>query len=136
MAAAQVPLEVAIEQFPALELKVLEIGGAATKASASAGGVELTPLKRGDEVQFQNPLTRRWDSGANVKEVHDYGRSYLISTPSGEFRRNRRFLRRSCGPDMQATPSSNPPGPNAYLAPVLRRGSRKRTKAVRFEAGQ
>ncbi|TRY78099.1 hypothetical protein TCAL_14403 [Tigriopus californicus] len=62
-------------------------------AAMAAGGSEIVSLSPGDHVLFQSPIDKNWSRGGRVIERLPHGRSYLIETPGGIFRRNHRFLR-------------------------------------------
>lgn len=48
-------------------------------------------------VHIQDATTGIWSTGAVVTEICNSGRSYMIRTENGIFRRNRRFLRPDLG---------------------------------------
>ncbi|TRY79630.1 hypothetical protein TCAL_14176 [Tigriopus californicus] len=61
---------------------------------AGAGGRELAHLEIGTSVHVQDPIGRSWTAcGGAIVGQCDSGRSYIVSTPTGTVRRNRRFLR-------------------------------------------
>ncbi|XP_043188392.1 uncharacterized protein K02A2.6-like [Amphibalanus amphitrite] len=74
----------------------------------------LKPLKAGDHVWLQDPISRRWDNLGTIVGV-GYHRDYLIKTPSGRvFWRNRRFLRPSLKtPDNPEKKTTSSPSPSA-----------------------
>lgn len=65
------------------------------KAVSRAGGKTLQPLAVGTKVHYQHPIDLNWCVGATIKNILPNGRSYLIETPSGTFRRNRKLLRKA-----------------------------------------
>ncbi|TRY75571.1 hypothetical protein TCAL_14573 [Tigriopus californicus] len=61
---------------------------------AGAGGRELAHLEIGTPVHIQDPIGRGWTTcGGAILSQCDSRRSYIVSTPTGTVRRNRRFLR-------------------------------------------
>ena len=53
----------------------------------------LPPLERGDQVKIKIDEEKEWNTSATVvsNDLHD--RSYIVQTPNGTLRRNRRHLR-------------------------------------------
>jgi hypothetical protein len=65
----------------------------AGKAADLAGGRLLAPLPVGAMVHYKKKDdTGIWHTGATVLQVLS-GRSYVVQTPDGDFRKNRRHLR-------------------------------------------
>lgn len=84
-------------------------------------GQDLPPLSPGDSVSYQSPFDGNWSIGGLVLERHEKGRSYIIRTSGGDFRRNRRYLR------ISSTPMPVPPINIGTMASDLpRRSSRIR----------
>lgn len=59
----------------------------------AAGGKNLVPLSVGDSVAFQSPTSKTWFPDGIIDKVLPGGRSYVVKTSSGSYRRNRVFLR-------------------------------------------
>jgi transposase InsO family protein len=86
----------------------------ATRAAVLAGGRDLPPLQVGDKVHFQKTDEGHWHEHGRVTEILS-GRSYMVATPGGDFRKNRRHLRRAVlGTALPAAPL-----PAAPLAAAL-----------------
>ncbi|GAB1610332.1 uncharacterized protein K02A2.6-like, partial [Argonauta hians] len=56
------------------------------------GVVPLTPLHCGDPVLIRTDVDRNWGSEGTVVAADPHNRSYLVNTPGGVLRRNRRHL--------------------------------------------
>lgn len=52
----------------------------------------LAPLKPGDPVTIKIDSQKQWNDQGTIKSLASTPRSYMIDTPKGEFRRNRRHL--------------------------------------------
>ena len=89
----------------------------------------LQPLKVGDHVIVQHPISKQWATPAIITEVGP-NRDYIVKTPAGRlFRRNRRMLRKRIpvmpgkstpGPSIQPAPAQSPP-PEENPATTTRR---------------
>ena len=88
-------------------------------------GTPLKPLKSGQRVLVQNPISKSWDEKGIIIEVRPDGRSYEVNMDSGKsFVRNRAFLRPiSDSPLHQDSQLSNSP-PDSDEPATLRRSSR------------
>eukprot|EP00094_Tigriopus_californicus_P013840 TCALIF_13395-PA protein Name:"Protein of unknown function" AED:0.26 eAED:0.43 QI:8/0/0/1/0/0/4/0/243 len=100
-----------------------------------AGGVDLVPLSLGDAVLDQSSIDKNWSVSGTVMESLPHGRSYLIETPAGTFRRNRRFLRLSTlAPSSSISPLSKFSMPSTTSSePVTQRRRSPRFRHVRFD---
>lgn len=99
----------------------------------AAKGHHLPLLSVGQLVHYQHPIDGNWCLGGVIKSICNGARSYIIETPSGPFRRNRRFLR----PASIVTPNDLSPVPNIIhekSSPQKRRGERIRKKTVHFQS--
>jgi hypothetical protein len=90
----------------------------------------LPPLKIGERVRLQNPLSKLWDDTAVVVATRDAGRSYFVSKDSDgrQLLRNRRFLKPlppsafpsdppDSEPDATPPPTANPTTSQASALP-------------------
>jgi hypothetical protein len=91
---ARAPLvPAAVALGPAAPAFAAERGQAAQRVAVRGGGRELPSLAAGDLVHYQKMGEGRWSEGGRVLEALAGGRSYLVATPTGDFRKNRRHLR-------------------------------------------
>lgn len=91
--------------LPKLEGQLVDKGAAAAarqrvrdaaKAYHDRQAKPLHTLHIGQNVQIQNPISKRWDSFGEIVSVLDNARSYVIQTKGGKrYTRNRRFLKTS-----------------------------------------
>lgn len=99
--------------------------------STKAGGVDLLPLSPGDHVMYQSPIDKNWSLGGRILKRLPYGRSYIVETYAGQFRRNRRYLRLSGKPEPRKMTSDQ----NTTASDTLQRRRRRspRLRKVRFD---
>jgi hypothetical protein len=50
-------------------------------------------FKIGDQVRFQNAVSKRWDDSGTVRKIRDTGRSYYIDRGGDTVLRNNIFLK-------------------------------------------
>ena len=72
------------------------------------GVVPLTPLRNGDPVLIRTDTDRSWGTEGTVVAADPQNRSYLVNTPAGVLRRNRRHLQGLPRPTSSQTQSSPP----------------------------
>lgn len=94
------------------------------------GGKELPLFQPGDSVIFQSPLDKNWSTGGIIIKSFQNGRSYLLDTPGGRFRRNRRFLRCDTSVTSFATPQNDLSSSGDFF-PCHRSRNRRRSLRVR-----
>jgi hypothetical protein len=65
---------------------------------------QLHTLQPGDKVSIHLPSDKNWQPDGVVTALDDMPRSYIINTPTGNVRRNRRHLWPVIEPPVQPTP--------------------------------
>jgi hypothetical protein len=73
------------------------------------GVVPLSPLKPGDQVLMKTDEDKRWDKQGTVVAADQENRTYLVNSPAGVVRRNRKHLQQLPPPrQIFASPSPEP----------------------------
>ena len=102
------------------------------KAIEKVPSCTLEPLKPGQKVLVQCPKTSRWSIPAMIKSRHGKT-SYLVRTnSSGQFLRNRKFLRPCPGP-MSHGPGPTSNGPSLDIGMILRNKTNESILYLRYE---
>lgn len=124
--------QASLEEFHDARVAVAEA------AAERAGGHDLPILMVGQPVSVQDQKTKRWSLGGVIVKICESGRSYMIRSALGEFRRNRRYIRPAAvqgrNDDLDAMNENVEADPEIPLnAGALRRGNRIRKQFVTFE---
>ena len=89
-------------------------------------GKKMSLFRVGDRVRVQNTKTLVWDKEAEVLEIHEAGRSYVLTLDNGKvFRRNRVYLR-----PLAKEPQTSAPSPVSVSPVAPRRSTRLAEKRV------
>ena len=73
------------------------------------GSRPLPPLRVGDTVRMKTSHDKTWSEPATVIQQHSTPRSYIVSTPTGRYRRNRNHLLKVPNQDIDTVPADNTP---------------------------
>ena len=78
------------------------------------GSRPLPPLRVGDTVRMKTSHDKTWSEPGTVIQQHDTPRSYIVSTPSGTYRRNRSHLLKIPNQDINTVPAENVPNMSLF----------------------
>ena len=96
------------------------------KAKFDQHAKNLPPLRNGQKVRIQDPVSKKWDTIGTITHKRDNGKSYSVLFPNGRTKlRNRRFLKpvQEPGPTQAETPAA----PDTPLCPLHRSPWLKKT---------